>query len=152
MTKTILFLILKRSWIVRQDHAIQPIGRGIREGKAHQNHIRLSTSAFCSNQNIHFLPFSLISPDSYKTLPTPVPTTLHKFPLIDVSALPIPLFLLLQTTASTNQDVSLIPWASQLTSRLCGKSKVCFPQAIWLCMPELYLLFHVVTSISLDRI
>lgn len=95
--------------------------------------------------------FSFFPPNCYKMLPIPVPTTLHKFPLIDVPALSVPLFLLLQTTASTNQDVSLIPWASQLASRLRGKPKVCFPQAKWLRMPELDLLFHIVTSISLDR-
>lgn len=64
---------------------------------------------FFPTRTVTLFPFPLISPDCYKTLPTPVPTTLHRFPLIDVSALPVPLFLLPQTTASTNQDVSLTP-------------------------------------------
>lgn len=106
---------------------------------------------FAPTKTFTFFPFLFFPPNCYKMLPIPVPTTLHKFPLIDVPALSVPLFLLLQTTASTNQDVSLIPWASQLASRLRGKPKVCFPQAKWLRMPELDLLFHIVTSISLDR-
>lgn len=105
---------------------------------------------FAPTRTLIFFLFSLIWRDCHKMLPTPLPRTLHKFPLTDVSALPVPLFLLLQTTASTNQNASLIPW-SWLTSRLCGKPKICFPQAIWLCMPELDLLFHTVTSIGLDR-